>query len=1592
METVDNFLLSIEDAPKTEDPVSLTPPDNQVNTGLSSDIAKEKALKWQLLLGDKASSVEEMQRELESGEYRFRKEQIANHLKEQERAIRQQVFEDLVKSGVADKDFLQLIAGGPSRFDDPELADNYGWADKLIGFSFYSKGVKEPQVFDEVSDEKVDTTTAVFEEIATKQEVTKELLGEARSRVSNMSWGEWTFNFVPSLFSINEHMKMSDILEDAPGDSWMLGGTVKDKVSYLWTLPPEEFKVKLREAYDTLSAKNPIIAEQFLQKVLSYSSMNEFLDNTFEALDLVDIGAAGKGAAKLVKEGYEEGMKEAMRSAVKANAKPGGTIDESLAKMGEQEGAAVTKVLGDLDKSIKESDLELKARSAKYNEAERAIEDVAKDLPSKYNPFKYKLDSENIHAPLARRLREALVDDVDLLEAIIRIPRVERLDLDSGAFKYVIDNAIQSIALKHTRTADAIVDYAVVPSTETAENVYKIEVTLGRPTGQLFDTKKQAQAYANLHYKLKSGTYSIEPKGTSYVIKMRRDVDETAAREMFFDTDSVEGAVANIPLLRRIVSTDNALSKNLVKQRKAVAYSPQRAQKILGKMWEPVKSLSKGKKKELYRVLEEFAQRVDKDTGKIGVAFDSVGEFVEAFTKVNGKPPSDDQIVAYFAYRKILDFDYTVRNLAVRRNFARQGVESVFIKTTDGEVEALGKLVDDLPWHAKEEAGVAFIGKDVTQFMFKNDMDAATRDFIKQAIEDGKLKVIQIANAKAYPFAKYFGNTPIHFAVVENRNVTFGPLPYRFLDYNPGSGHVIYADEFFTKVPVVKKGRYYGDITVATHTTRKEAKLFAEKLDVAIKKAIQGEDEALNKMYQDGEIPFRPQEIADLAQEVGDYRGAFAVPNGLRVLDEYKHMLPDVTDLDSSVFDLSRGTSVDFMQERDKVIRKVTVAGYHEDKPLFKVKSPKKLDPEAAMQRTLREDINELFLEDYKVRAVEDFFRQFGEYVENYDPKKNNLMQVFSEPKWKEKTINKEELAKAKAMYASMKNLWMQTDAIRIQRNWAKQQLLDAIFDLGGNKAAQAFSEHLLPFIKDPTVYLRTFAFYAKLGLFNAVQLLQQVQGAVNVVAHSNLRIVKDSFLDTSYLLARFYYGGETDDIVKFNAYMRKLRSRAAKKGKLAKDRLTDDEWHEMIESGMNSGFFEVGSEYQAIDDLAYSSPVRSGVRNALDKSLVFFKMGERIPRFLAWSVAYREWRLANKGKKLTDDAMKEILNRADWLTGRMSAASKNALQEGWKSVMFQFLTYQMHIAEGMIETAIKNPGQFVQALLVYSGVYGIPGALGASSTINVYDIFREWLLEYDAKNGTDYSNYLQHPFVGIGMKGLAGTAVDKVLGESYDFSKRYGPMGLDMWNPLFDIATGNADERTLKELAKVFIGASGNVAVDMASRLSPFWNWTVSVFHPQMTKYEVTMSDVLNVFETVSTVRNLSESTKIIMYKEWRLKRGETLPTESPVSDAIARALGMSREEIDDYYIMNKSLAKFDREKRKVAEAVEQEIINMWQAETEEEASVYYRRAKALLELSGLNSWERASLMGTLLMKNRDKIPAVRTKFLMKSLTKESK
>lgn len=268
---------------------------------------------------------------------------------------------------------------------------------------------------------------------------------------------------------------------------------------------------------------------------------------------------------------------------------------------------------------------------------------------------------------------------------------------------------------------------------------------------------------------------------------------------------------------------------------------------------------------------------------------------------------------------------------------------------------------------------------------------------------------------------------------------------------------------------------------------------------------------------------------------------------------------------------------------------------------------------------------------------------------------------------------------------------------------------------LWGNAVQRMYESHLVQSMpnfakksvqyikhKDPVANARAAAFHSLLGWFNPIQIWVQAQGAAVALSRNILNPVAltRSIRDQSALAASRYaetpeamahvakaFGMKTDELIEMNTLWQR--------------------------SGLEDSILMTADHAAAMQGHSVAMDALSRTAN---QGLFFYRKGEFFNRRVSFTTSVREWKAANPGKVLDDNALKDIMKRTNDFMLNLGRANRAAFQKGAAGVTTQFLQVSAKTMETLLGmnknfTGADRAKMFMTQMLLYGSA-----GLGASS------------------------------------------------------------------------------------------------------------------------------------------------------------------------------------------------------------------------------------------------------------------------------------
>jgi hypothetical protein len=1002
------------------------------------------------------------------------------------------------------------------------------------------------------------------------------------------------------------------------------------------------------------------------------------------------------------------------------------------------------------------------------------------------------------------------------------------------------------------------------------------------------------------------------------------------------------------------------------------------------------------------RTLDHARDAKDPD-GKPGYFFQTPGELNDHYLRFFGRSPSFAEHEAYFAFVRMVEGDRVLREIAEFRNRARLGVEQFQLTARAGRDAAQSGFFDGRI--LKKFPG----GDDVMLIMSRRLGDEKIvnlgggaispqklelyRDLVKQ----GRLKVIEVYAPEQHPLRKFSdiaGNEHVRYVLTdaaETKPIEFNHVQRR------GGGHFEYDYDHYIKqakyyhqyenlqgVRSRFKSVYTGDTTFMPVLNRIMGRDIIGKVS-EVQRLIKEGNLTAAEAYTKQHLPIEWDELHGMFKPGRDADGKtippqldlnepfHLVPNGMTVRDvDHQGMIAKYGDSWKDAErsgSLNRQFQVQYNTERESFGLKHLEDVGSEGNPLYKYSpTTKMVDPITTMNKSLNRIVNTVFMDDYKIFAVEHWLREAEPYLE---PVRSALAR--SSPNWVFTSSNDKSAFLAGAPREVVNNLLNNRykvyqftgvpNRIDTAVHTAKQWLVDTTYRHYGptdnrsilGKAVEVVPNWMLDRVRDPVTFLRSMTFHEKLGLFNPAQLLVQMQTFSTIFAISP----KHGTAGTSGALLY------TWSRLNRNAGMLEAMDTAATKLALpGQAKWRPGEFMEATRALEATGFDRVAGEYANLNTALKTDFIGNDFKSFLNAGTFFFKEGERSARVGAFYTAYKEFRGVRRTGALTRDDIGRILQRADLLTVNMSRASNSALNSGFLSLTTQFLTYQMRLAELFMgkrlgETLYERNMARARLLTFYSALYGAPSAIGLTG-LPMADSIRKEAIQRGYKVGDNWlSTAVDQGLPAVAAAYLSG-GLDFRKGNNYNIGGRFGSPGFTQFNDAL-----KSDHAWWQLLA----GASGTALLSTLTSSNNFFHAMASqMFRPNGEKpFPLKLDDFIDVFKEISSVNQTWKMITAINTGKWMSKNEGYVGDVSKANAAFMAITGLSPQQQEDAFIKN-DLRKqeADYQKYVMREAIK-EIRRGYQDQKDnnwESASKHFKRADTLMEVSGFPARRKADVM----------------------------
>lgn len=1451
---------------------------------LSSEVIEQRASRYNFALGEDSPGPEVLVNDIVTGNDSVTRinavaKEVQKREEEKQRFINDRITERPADKPVSQEEADSLVAISQATHEDL-TADSI--LEKKFSRAVITASYFEPDnVLEEVEREDPGTADRLIdtaENTIAIQDTLRKTIEDLEARAANQGILSATSDFFERWIPFHDTLNTNNIFEGIPTDALLPGNNDEQKLIGLFSLPAEQAQIIIKNATDKLAESNLGLAIEFTRRMAAFSQSDKMLNNLFDVADATGIGAA-LGGTRLAK---------GLVNVTKATATRRPTVNAVVKAQGRNTEAALLDTVDTIHKR------------AGNVQVRSEFDELAKELPVTFNPRSIVDGTPNSWSveQTQRFLADSERSSSDLLKLIsdpVFIQRVSEEGLDEA-----MSSTVRKFNSQYNKAEDGVI--SVIRRKEDVTNTHLAEITLGRNNQEFFDSQAMADGYAKFHYKLPKGSFTVDNVGDNkFAIKVVKTIDETddnVRKQLRVDLEGETPPTYTSAFMSFVRAKDDLVGEQTARNQMSTV---QGASEFIGVIKDEVKRIGKLDKKSA-NDLEDFldAQRFhfNPRTKEEGTFSGTLGQFESDWKAHHGRLPTEKEAQHYFAFERINNLDYMVRNFSLYRDKVRLGIENHQLRLDNklSDVKIEGKTISALPAVEDDFARVAIIGNKTTDVQ-----TAGIRKARSIGVDDHQ--IIQLTQFGEEALRKVPGlNLPegaINYLAVKNSSASklgLKQIPKRF------GGHRQFKEQFAVKQPNLRKTEidgqtkhhtYYGDTVFSVARTRSEAQALSKNMEKArqlLKEAQANPRQAL-KTFNDhvtNTLPISPREVrrmfTDVDGELSIDSPFVAVGNGEKAIDrisgEQFRQFGNIVNRNDSAHNILKTANLEFATERKGIPRSAQNIGT-EDNPIFNFSRAKALDVGSTLNRSAQRIAGRRSVDDLKIKAAEDFYAMFGDLLDTSKITRGvreieeNPYKFMIDPVWKENITDRERLRAAQNYRQSM------IDLLSIKSETAKnvdsyrQKLADSILKSQGQKGVDLVEDHLLHRVSDPSQFFKNVAFHTKLGLFNPVQFFLQAQSVAHVVAiEGPVRGIRAA--GAAAYTTILHRAGDPGII------------KAAAKHAKTWGYKTTDHFEESYNALKRSGWDRVGRDIGVRGDFLEEQVVTGKFGQALEAGTVFFNKGEQFSRNTAWHSAYQRWREANPTKAFDDVGIQEVLKRADLLTANMTAASKARWQEGVWSIPTQFFSYQARLAEQMLGKRLTG-AEKRRAFATYSVLYGVPAAAALPTAVwPMAETFRKHAIDL----GLDTDGTLTNLF----LEGIPATMFEAVTGNQYNLAERYGPNGLSI---LKDFINGD------KTGIELFTGVSGTSLAGFLESAEPFGALLLSPIMDNGSYNSVGWQDFNRLLSNVSSYNQAQKAVIAYNTGEHFSKNGTLLDEGiEPMQAVMMGLLGLQDQAVPDAFL----------------------------------------------------------------------------------------
>lgn len=854
-----------------------------------------------------------------------------------------------------------------------------------------------------------------------------------------------------------------------------------------------------------------------------------------------------------------------------------------------------------------------------------------------------------------------------------------------------------------------------------------------------------------------------------------------------------------------------------------------------------LKGLSKQEKNSLDQIIR---------LGQNKSAWYSQPDFSKHYERLTGNLPSDAVFDAYSRYRTISDLTYLFRNDAMYAKKYAEGQRNVSFDIGDRTIENQGII----NYNPKKRVTGGIYDADNNRWLDSR----LSPDHIKRMRDEGYV-LVKLDNPFALPDKRLVRNV-----MVKEEKLRTSELRRFQLNYSQGGSRAYTAQYFAKQAQKDVDGNLVNPKTFIAGKNPKEMKLWVEDMNAALKLAREGVTDPAR--YDDifkGRAGYMGGDefVEAVEREMIDINNDLEVvfhsemPSAYRGIDDEGLRFVDLEE--TAIESYSRSQGQMFYSEKGNHLKDYT-GDFAET-----------VDPWQTLNNSIQEIGRVTSFSGYKQNALERFKQTYGQYVKTRDlDSVGSLYEISKAPIKEGLPLNL--TRKIKAEQNAIRNILnFETDFEKTLRQQTRQTA-EWILNMTGSEKLFDFTHWVAK--NNPVQALRSFAFDAKLGLFNVAQLFVQTSTMISATALSPRYGMKGML--SSVPLLPWAHAKYSDNMLDV------LAKRGIWKGGGFG---TEEEFKSFAKMIKDTGILEVsGNNLAMIHE--YGANKIFGISSKKDAFLEAgrgpFYAAEQMNRLVAARIA---WGMnIDKGRKIGTAGFRENFMRlTDDYSFNMMSQSSARFQHGLMSIPTQFWGYSFRMMDALLGSRF-TPRQKLQLLMANFGMAGAAGVPAGSIIANVYE---EWTGEPTSIENVD--GWLE--------RGAFDAIAYNLTGADVEIGAKLGTADM-LPNLIADLfGMGKYGEKSTME---VVTGATGSIYTSIIPTIGKAIEYSWSEAAGEVP--EGFSSDAwIALAREISTGNNIHNASLAAMYGIYKSKSGTLYASNLPPETAFFSALGFQPRQV---------------------------------------------------------------------------------------------